>query len=69
MLLAYHILPTFYNGGDKNWKYCFITGNVIRIMTLSKFGAHVSPIFKRFQILKIVDLFRLQQLNFLIINT
>ena len=36
----------------------------IRLITHSKYIAHMNPLFKRFQLLKIVDIFKLKVLKF-----
>ena len=43
----------------------------IRIIGLKKYNAHTEPLFKSFKLLKVADIFKLQQLKFYVnlINT
>ncbi len=45
------------------WKDCQTTKKVVRIITLGKYNAHSEPILKKLKLLKVGDIFKLQELK------
>ena len=75
--LPQHILRTMYNSiilphinyGILAWGYqtqriFILQKKAIRIITLSKYNAHTAPIYKELKLLKVSDIYKLQELKF-----
>ncbi len=50
--------------GFKCEKITKLQKKVVRISSLSKYNAHTEPLFKQVKLLKIIDIFKLQELKF-----
>ena len=76
-ILPQHILRTMYNSiilphiiyGILAWGYqtqriFIIQKKTVTIITLSKYNAHTAPIYKEFKLLKVSDIYKLQEFKF-----
>ena len=50
--------------GCENERLCKLQKKCIRIISLSKYNAHTEPLFKKYNLLKVQDIFMIQQLKF-----